>query len=156
MRYQSSKTFGHDLGLSVCFRQPGAASHCRFLHGYALSFKFTFEATELDENNWVVDFGGRALKDLKAWLIDAFDHRLVVAADDPALDDFLYLQAVEVAKVIVMEKVGCEAFAALAFEMAGQLMQRHHPHVKVVSCEVREHGANGASVVGIEPFERVH
>ena len=40
----------------------------QILHGYSLQFKFTFEARELDERNWVVDFGG--LKPLKAWLED--------------------------------------------------------------------------------------
>ena len=43
MGWQVTKTYGHDLGLSCCFRQWGASSHCRFLHGYALSFSFTFE-----------------------------------------------------------------------------------------------------------------
>jgi 6-pyruvoyltetrahydropterin/6-carboxytetrahydropterin synthase len=38
------KTYGHELGLSACFRQHRAKSHCRFLHGYPLSFTFTFAA----------------------------------------------------------------------------------------------------------------
>ena len=59
--FQSTKVL--ELG-SCAFRQPRAShSHCRFVHGYKLSAKFWFEAKELDENNWVVDFGG--LKDFK-------------------------------------------------------------------------------------------
>ena len=71
-KYFSTKCYGHNIGLSAVFRQPLAHSHCKLLHGYSLSFKFTFGCDELDERNWVVDFGG--LKPLKAWLEETFDH----------------------------------------------------------------------------------
>ena len=39
--YISTKTFGHESGLSCAFRQPNAThSHCSLIHGYALAFKF--------------------------------------------------------------------------------------------------------------------
>ena len=54
-RYISTKLFD---GYSTCFRQWKAdGTHCRFLHGYAVSFRVWFEG-ELDERNWVWDFGG--------------------------------------------------------------------------------------------------
>ena len=53
--------------------------HCKFLHGYSLQFKFVFGASELDERNWVVDFGG--LK-RKAWLEDTFDYKVVLDEKD--------------------------------------------------------------------------
>ena len=35
--WRSTKTYGHEEGLSCCFRQWRAThSHCRLLHGYAL------------------------------------------------------------------------------------------------------------------------
>ena len=34
--YRSSKTYGHEIGLSAAFRQWRAQSHCRLIHGYAL------------------------------------------------------------------------------------------------------------------------
>ena len=74
-----------ELG-SCAFRQPQATSHCRFIHGYRLVGKFWFGANELDENNWVVDFGG--LKDLKKKLEEHFDHTTVIADNDPALESF--------------------------------------------------------------------
>ena len=59
MAYYSTKTYGHNIGLSAVFRQPHADhSHCRFLHGYSLQFKFTFGSSDLDHRNWVQDFGG--------------------------------------------------------------------------------------------------
>ena len=48
-KYTSTKTYGHNIGLSAVFRQPHADhSHCRFLHGYSLQFKFVFGCNELD------------------------------------------------------------------------------------------------------------
>ena len=73
--HRSTKTYGHDLGFSVAFRQWRAQSHCRLLHGYSLAFRFEFAAEELDPRNWVVDFGG--LKGLKAMLEQNFDHKTV-------------------------------------------------------------------------------
>ena len=52
----STKTYGHNIGLSVAL--DSRHIHCKFPHGYSLQFKFTFGASELDERNWVVDFGG--------------------------------------------------------------------------------------------------
>ena len=53
--FKSSKLFD---GFSTVFRQWKAkGTHCRFLHGYAISFKVDFEG-DLDERNWVWDFGG--------------------------------------------------------------------------------------------------
>lgn len=57
-RFFSIKKYGHERGLSAAFRQWRADSHCKFLHGYSLEFEFEFGAHELDERNWVVDFGG--------------------------------------------------------------------------------------------------
>ena len=31
--FLSTKTYGHDLGLSAAFRQWRAESHCRLIHG---------------------------------------------------------------------------------------------------------------------------
>ena len=87
-KYYSTKTYGHEEGLSCAFRQPLAThSHCSLLHGYALSFSFKFGCEQLDDKNWVVDFGG--LKELKAWLKDNFDHKITVSKDDEQIDRIL-------------------------------------------------------------------
>lgn len=142
--YKCTKTYGHDLGLSACFRQWRAKSHCRFLHGYPLSFKLTFGANELDENNWVLDFGG--LKEVKQWLMDSFDHRLVVAYDDPCKDILLALADEQLACPIVIPDVGCEAFARHAFDFVQAWLDHHghSPRVQLLEVEVREHGGNSA------------
>lgn len=146
--WKSTKTYGHNEGLSACFRQWRANhSHCRFLHGYALSFKFTFESDALDDKGWVMDFGG--LKGLKAWLKATFDHKLVVAADDPDLDKFRRMDDENLCQLLILEKgVGCERFAELAGEFATSFLAEFHPHVRCVEVECREHGANSAIWVG--------
>lgn len=148
--YQSTKTYGHEIGLSACFRQWRAHSHCRFFHGYALSFKFVFEAAELDQNNWVVDFG--SLKSLKGQLEDQFDHKTLVAQDDPMLDEIHRLHLLGLAQVREVESVGCEAFAMYGYNLAAIWLvdNGYHPRVRMVSCEVREHAGNSAIYTGEE------
>lgn len=143
--YKSTKTYGHEVGLSCCFRQWKAESHCRLLHGYSLSFKFTFESPELDVRNWVVDFG--SLKSLKSLLQDTFDHTLLVAEDDPKLDTLIELDKLHgLAKVVVVQAAGCEATARLVYEVAAQwlLDAGYGNDVRLTSVEVAEHGANSA------------
>ncbi len=155
--FQSTKTYGHDLGLSCVFRQWRAESHCRKLHGYALSVKLTFNALSLDENGWVMDFG--ALKPVKSWLQDNFDHKLLVARDDPHLDEILKIHdKFGFADVVVLSRVGVEAFA-YHIGMYVQQWLNDQPwnqtpdtystlygrtRVHIASCEVAEHGANSA------------
>lgn len=142
--YHSTKTYGHELGLSCCFRQWKAHSHCNQLHGYALSIKFVFAAMELDERNWVVDFGG--LKSLKAILETTFDHKTLVAEDDPAADQFHNLEDAGACDIVWVPATGCEAFARMIYEVADQWLKDagYGDRVWLVNVEVREHGANSA------------
>lgn len=142
--YASTKTYGHELGLSACFRQWRAESHCRLLHGYALAVVFKFEADELDVRNWVVDFG--SMKSLKAMLEDTFDHTLLVAEDDPYKDELCFLQGLGLARVVVVPATGCEAFAKMIYECTESWLvsNGYAPRCRLRSVEVREHGANSA------------
>jgi len=142
--YRSTKTYGHNEGLSCCFRQWRAThSHCSLLHGYALSFAFVFATRELDERNWCFDFGG--LKDVKAWLHDMFDHTTLVAADDPQLVVFEGLRSAGLAELRVLPAVGCEAIARHTFDHVADLVARKTGcRVWLESVEVREHSGNSA------------
>ena len=143
MPYYSTKTYGHNIGLSACFRQPNAHSHCKFLHGYSLAFKFTFACGVLDERNWVVDFGG--LKPLKKWLEDNFDHKVVLDESDPHLDTFKILENVGLAELNLVDGVGVEMFAKHAYNFADKLVKEITDNrCWVVSVECMEHGANSA------------
>jgi 6-pyruvoyltetrahydropterin/6-carboxytetrahydropterin synthase len=139
------KTYGHEEGLSCCFRQWQAThSHCRLLHGYALAFRFTFVCERLDDRFWCLDFGG--LKPLRAWLHEMFDHTLVVAGDDPALEAWRGLAAAGLARLVMMANVGCEAFAQEAHRWAAGFVDAETGgRVRVEQVEVREHAGNAAS-----------
>lgn len=145
--YQSTKTYNAEVGLSACFRQWRAESHCHLLHGYALAFHFVFEADDdcLDHCGWVVDFGG--LKSLKSILEDNFDHTTLVADDDPHLAELQHLHTLGVARVVVVPKTGTEAFARMVYEVAEQWLvdAGFAPRARLVSVTVREHGANSAT-----------
>ena len=141
MAYYSTKTYGHNIGLSAVFRQPKAHSHCKFLHGYSLAFKFTFGASNLDERNWVVDFGG--LKTLKKWLEDSFDHKLVLDRDDPMMYKFAELENAGLAEITVLDGVGVEKFAEHAWKFAdGLVKEASNGRCWGESVECSEHGAN--------------
>ena len=144
MPYYSTKTYGHNIGLSAVFRQPNADhSHCHLLHGYSLGFKFTFACEYLDNKNWAVDFGG--LKPLKAWLEDHFDHKTAIDRADPHMDVFLDLEKKGLIDLRVFDGVGAEKFAQHAFEFADTLIkEKTDSRCWVHSVECSEHGANSA------------
>ena len=144
MAHFSTKTYGHNIGLSAVFRQPKAMhSHCHLLHGYSLAFKFVFGCNELDEKNWAVDFGG--LKPLKAWLEDSFDHKVVVDKNDPYLDKLRELEELDLAHIRVFDGVGAEKFAEHAFNFADNLIrEKTNNRCYCVRAECAEHGANSA------------
>jgi|TARA_R110000823_G_scaffold14626_1_gene48063 6-pyruvoyltetrahydropterin/6-carboxytetrahydropterin synthase len=144
MTYYSTKTYGHNIGLSAVFRQPNADhSHCHLLHGYSLAFKFTFGCKDLDNKNWAVDFGG--LKPLKAWLEDQFDHKLCLDINDPFLSKFKELEELNLAEIRLSDGVGAEKFAEHAFRFADNLITvKTDGRCFVESVECMEHGANSA------------
>lgn len=143
MAYFSTKRYGHNIGLSACFRQPKAHSHCKFLHGYSLAFKFTFGCNELDERNWVVDFGG--LKTLKVMLEQTFDHKVVLDKDDPHIDDFRALESKGLVDIVVLNGVGVEKFAEHAHGFATKVVDAlTNGRCWVEEVECAEHGANSA------------
>ena len=148
-KFQSSKVFD---GFSTVFRQWRAKdTHCRFVHGYGISFKVYFEG-ELDERNWVWDFGGmkRAKtlidgKQPKAWMDYMFDHTLIVADDDPFKDAFLEMGDVGAAQVRVIPATGAEKFAEYVFNKLNEFVLKETSHrVRVIKVKFMEHGKNAA------------
>ena len=120
-RFYSGKTYSHATGHSCAFRQWRADSHCNLIHGYALQFELKFGG-ELDERNWIVDFGG--LKPLKQWLEEQFDHKVVIDSQDPHMEDFYELEKKGLCEVTMMDGVGAEMFAKHAFDYADALIKR--------------------------------
>lgn len=80
-----------------------------------------------------------------------FDHTLLVAEDDPHKDIFEILHAHDLARVIIVEATGCEAFAKMIFDSITVWLEAngYTPRVRVAQVEVREHGANSAVYVPV-------
>ena len=135
--YKVTKTYGHDRGYSCAFRQWSAESNCKYLHGYSLGFKITLQSPTLDINNWVYDFGNFSF--LENWLIQNFDHTLLVAKNDPEKEMLMLLNN-KVARVIELEKISCEYFAEMTFRYIDNHLS--NIDVEVISVEVSEHGSN--------------
>lgn len=93
----------------VAYKQWKADTHCKFNHGYSFSMKFYFGTDELDRRGWVCDYGG--LKELKQFLKDQFDHRTLIAADDPDLEKYKQLEKEGIMKLNILPAMGCEALA---------------------------------------------
>jgi len=147
--YTSTKVFD---GFSTVFRQWKAeTTHCRFLHGYGISFKLWFEG-DLDERNWVWDFGGmkRANGKIdgmspKDWMEYMFDHTFVVAEDDPFLESFKKMDEAGVAQVRIVPATGAERFAQFIYDKLNPFIEEETKgRVKVSKVEFREHGKNSA------------
>ena len=152
-KFQSTKIFD---GFSTVFRQWKAEeTHCKYLHGYGVSFKVWFEG-ELDEKNWVWDFGGmkRAKTQIdgmspKEWMDHMFDHTLVVAEDDPFVESFQSMGVHGAAQVRVIPAVGAEKFAEFVFNKLNEFVKAEtKDRVKVVRVEFMEHGKNSAIYEG--------
>ena len=152
-KFQSTKIFD---GFSTVFRQWKAEeTHCKYLHGYGVSFKVWFEG-ELDEKNWVWDFGGmkRAktkIDDMspKEWMDHMFDHTVIVAEDDPFVESFQSMGVHGAAQVRVIPAVGAEKFAEFVFNKLNEFVKTETENrVKVIRVEFMEHGKNSAIYEG--------
>jgi 6-pyruvoyltetrahydropterin/6-carboxytetrahydropterin synthase len=148
-KFQSTKIFD---GFSTVFRQWRAAgTHCQFLHGYGISFKITFEG-ELDEKNWVWDFGGmkRAKGTIdgmnpKAWMDYMFDHTVIMAEDDPYLELFEDMDKNKLIQLRVIPATGAEQFAKFIYDKVNKfVLEETNNRVRVTQVEFKEHNKNSA------------
>jgi 6-pyruvoyltetrahydropterin/6-carboxytetrahydropterin synthase len=149
-KYTSTKLFD---GYSTVFRQWKAdGTHCKYLHGYAISFRVWFTG-DLDHRNWVWDFGGmkRAKntidgmqpKDYFAWLLD---HTTVIAEDDPHLDLFRLMNDDNLIQLRIIPATGCERFAEFLYSKINEFLAvETNGRVKASKIEVYEHEKNSAS-----------
>ena len=147
--FQSTKVFD---GYSCVFRQWRAeGTHCRFMHGYGVSFRVWFEG-ELDYRNWVWDFGGmkRAKTAIdgmnpKMWMDYMFDHTTLVAEDDPFLDGFKRMYVDDIIQLRIIPATGAEQFAKFIYDKLSVFVQTEtEGRVKITQVEFMEHSKNTA------------
>lgn len=151
--YISTKIFDN---YSVALRQWKAQhSHCQLLHGYALEFKVWFASNEsdidkqLDDMNWITDFGGfkPAPKGngLKDWMDYMFDHTTLLEKDDPHLEIFQQLELFGLLHLRVMDKMGAESLAKFVFDKFNEVLSKTDAgRCQVIKVECFENQKNSA------------
>ena len=131
-RYMSCKQFEN---YSVAIRQWKAQhSHCQLLHGYALKFKVWFASNEpdvdkqLDDMNWIVDYGGFKTppqgNGLKDWMNHMWDHTTLIQKDDPFADIFVQMEQMNLCKLHLLDKMGAESCARLTLEKFNDVLSK--------------------------------
>ena len=152
-KFQSTKIFD---GFSCVFRQWKAeTTHCKYVHGYGVSFKVWFEG-DLDERNWVWDFGGmkRAKTQIdnmsaKEWMDYMFDHTMIIAEDDPFIESFKLMDQAGAAQVRILPAVGPEKFAEYIYNKLQEFVNTEtEGRVKVVQVQFMENQRNSAIYKG--------
>ena len=148
--FLSSKVFD---GFSTVFRQWKAeTTHCKYLHGYGVSFKLWFRG-DLDERNWVWDFGGmkRAKTKIdgmsaKQWMDYMFDHTVVIAEDDPEIEIFKDMHMKGIIQLRPMSgPVGAERFAEYIYKKLNAFVQEEtEGRVRIARVEFFENKKNTA------------
>jgi len=153
-KFISTKLFD---GYSTIFRQWRAeGTHCKFIHGYGISFRLWFEG-DLDERNWVWDFGGmkRARTQIdgmnaKQWMDHMFDHTTILAPDDPELEMFIELNNRGAIQLRILEgPVGAEQFAKFIYGKVNPFVQEEtNGRVWLTQVEFFENKRNSAIYIG--------
>ena len=137
--FQSTKRFS---GYSVAFRQYKAThSHCQYLHGYSLEFIATFEG-QLDQYNWVNDFGIFSKNGTKQQLKYMFDHTTLVDENDPNINIFQTLHHKKIIQMRIVENLSSEYFAKIVFDI---LSEQNTDLMKCIKVECIENNNNSAS-----------
>ena len=157
MSYKSTKMI--NLG-SCAFRQPNAAlnrqdagknsSRCSKIHGYRLKAKFWFGCSELDDKNWVQDFGGFGpIKELFEY---QFDHTTCLDVNDPLLPLFQEIEKQGGLDLRIMPSgTGIERIAKFCYDNMQEFVHKQsNGRVWVEQVEVFEHEDNSAIYTPVE------
>ena len=94
-----------------------------------------------------MDFG--SLKPVKQWLEQTFDHKTLVATDDPLLLQMQVMDDTGLIQLVVLPHVICETFSEYIFAWVSNWLaeQKLGPRIQLAEVHVQEHGANAAKVL---------
>ena len=139
-KFTSSKTYKN---LPCAHRQWKHEGHCAYIHGYSREYTFYFEAKEMDEHGWVVGFGD--LKKLEKYLLDMYDHTMIIAEDDPELATFQELHKNGLCDLRVVPEASLESSAKAALNKANEiLLEMTKDRARCFKVEARENDKNSA------------
>lgn len=127
-------------------RAPFHDGHCQFVHGHNYSFEFVFGCATPDSNGFVVDFG--KLGCIKEFLVENFDHRLLISGDDPELAVFEELNLKQLCDLRVVCNSSAEGLAEMCFNYVSELILTSFGNrAWLVSVTVHEDSRNSATFV---------
>lgn len=139
-KFTSSKTYRN---LPCAHRQWKHDGHCAYIHGYSRQYTFYFEAREMDKHGWVVGFGD--LKNLEKYLLEMYDHTLIIAEDDPELSTFKELNKKGLCDLRVVPEASLESSAKAALMKANDiLLEITKGRASCFKVEARENDKNSA------------
>lgn len=145
MPYFSTKTLGP---ISTSHRQWRANSHCSLVHGYGRKIQFTFACMDLDDKQWVQDFSG--LKDIKKLIESKWDHKTLIASDDPMLPTLFEMEESGLIELTLMDVEqehgpGIEGSCKYIYDLINPIIESgSHGRVWISKVEIWEHENNSA------------
>ena len=136
-----SKTY-RDIPLS--HRQPFHEGRCSRLHGHSWAITLTFEASELDGNGFVIDFGD--LHFIENWIDEHLDHGMILSESDPRKADLRELEKSGLLKTVWIKSASCEGIARFLFETFNPMVSdRTNGRVSLQAIHLEEDSKNSAS-----------
>ena len=125
-------------------RQPKHPGRCALIHGHNWEIRITFEASQLDDNGFVVDFG--ELHYIKDWIDQNLDHACAFSAQDPHREKIEELAELGLIKPLFVENASCEGIAKHLFETFDPLVQKDtQGRAKIISIHLLEDSKNSAT-----------
>ena len=97
----------------------------------------------MDEHGWVVGFGD--LKKLEKYLLEMYDHTMIIAEDDPELSTFQELHDKGLCDLRIVPEASLESSAKMALEKANKiLLEMTSGRARCFKVEARENDKNSA------------
>lgn len=112
-RYTITKSYNNLKAAHAQWRHEG---HCKRAHGENWTIHITFTTLELDDKNFIVDFGG--LRGLRDQLEHYFDHTLLLDEDDPQKTLFDALSEAGRAKIHYLPSASAEGLSKFVFGLS--------------------------------------
>ena len=136
-----TKTY-KDIPLS--HRQPLHSGRCSRLHGHSWAITLTFEAKELDDNGFVIDFGD--LHFIRDWIDQNLDHATALKENDPMRADCQKLEDLGLLKILWVKSASCEGIAQYLYYTFQPMIERKtNGRVRIQSLHLEEDSKNSAT-----------
>ena len=133
-----SKTY---KDIPFAHRQPFHEGHCSKIHGHNWSVTIEFQATDLDKNGFVVDFG--KLKYIKQFIDEQLDHACLLSSEDAQAKELAKSQYKNLFRICWVENASCEGIAVFLYEEISRLVREHEgERVSIRSIKLHEDEKN--------------